>query len=54
MDGVLAPLPARGQGLEWDEGWKIVTNTFAYTNHTVLPEALEVWSVDMMQALLPR
>jgi len=40
--------------LEWDEAWHIVTHTFGYTNHTVLPEALEKWSVPMMQNLLPR
>lgn len=40
--------------LDWNEAWGIVTRTFAYTNHTVLPEALEKWSIDVMDHLLPR
>ena len=40
--------------LEWDEAWEIVTNSLAYTNHTLLPEALEKWSVGMFEHLLPR
>jgi len=40
--------------LGYEKAWDIVYNTFAYTNHTVLPEALEKWSCGLMNRLLPR
>ena len=40
--------------LEWDEAWEIVTNSISFTNHTVLPEALERWSIPEVKDLIPR
>ncbi len=40
--------------LEWDEAWDIVTRTISYTNHTILPEALEKWPIETFSRLLPR
>jgi starch phosphorylase len=41
-------------GLEWKEAWELTVKCFGYTNHTILPEALEKWPLSLMQTVLPR
>jgi glycogen phosphorylase len=42
------------ENIPWEKAWKITVNTFAFTNHTILPEAMEKWSLDLFGRVLPR
>ncbi|MGD7046171.1 glycogen/starch/alpha-glucan phosphorylase [Jeotgalibacillus proteolyticus] len=42
------------EGMKWDQAWTIVTNTISYTNHTILSEAMEKWTIELFKPLFPR
>jgi len=42
------------EGMGWDKAWNITVNTVSFTNHTILPEGMEKWSIDLVKSLLPR
>ena len=42
------------EGMGWNEAWNLTVNTISFTNHTIMPEALEKWPIDMIRGLLPR
>ncbi len=52
--GELMRLLMDEEELEWDEAWEVTTKTCAYTNHTIMSEALEKWPIDLFRTLLPR